>query len=253
MKRVYILLLSLLVNIPLFAESENMRTVDEEAAQAYQEGNFARSIELYEQLLSGEQESAVLYYNLGNAYYKTGEMAKAILNYERALLLRPGDKDVKYNLDLAQRATVDDIKVLPELFLVRWYNAFVTAFSADQWAYISVALFIVFLVMAVLFFHATSVSMKKLGFSLGILFLLLSGVTVLFANKQYHRQVDRDYAIVMTPSVVVRGAPDDSGTELFVIHEGLKVRVIESLGDWYNVRLADGNEGWIGQSDLEKI
>ena len=111
-------------------------------------------------------------------YYKTGEMAKAILNYERALLLRPGDKDVKYNLDLAQRSTVDDIKVLPELFLVRWYNAFVSAFSADQWAYISVALFIVFLVMAVLFFHATSVSMKKLGFSLGILFLLFSGITV---------------------------------------------------------------------------
>lgn len=253
MKRVYILVLLLVVNVSLFAEGGNTKTVEEEAAQAYQEGNYVRSIELYEQILSGDQESAVLYYNLGNAYYKTGEMAKAILNYERALLLRPGDKDVKYNLDLAQRSTVDDIKVLPELFLVRWYNAFVSAFSADQWAYISVALFIVFLVMAVLFFHATSVSMKKLGFSLGILFLLFSGITVLFANKQYHRQVDRDYAIVMTPSVVVRGAPDDSGTELFVVHEGLKVRVIETLGEWYNVRLADGNEGWIGQSDLEKI
>ena len=154
---------------------------------------------------------------------------------------------------MAQRSTVDNIKVLPELFLVRWYNGLVTTFPADQWAYISVFLFVCFLVMAVVFFHATSISMKKLGFTAAIVLLLLSGATVLVASKQYHRQTDRDMGIVMTPSVVVRGAPDDSGTELFVVHEGLKVRVLETLGEWYNVRLADGNEGWIRQADLEKI
>ena len=225
---------------------------------------FARNINglPFPHKLSGQEEIySVLMKNtvdccnklFAGKFYKTGETAKAILNYERALLLQPGDKDAKYNLAMAQRSTVDNIKVLPELFLVRWYNGFVTAFTADQWAYVSVFLFICFLVMSVVFFHATSISMKKMGFTVGIIALLLAGATVLFASKQYHRQTDRNMGIVMTPSVVVRGAPDASGTELFVIHEGLKVQVIETLGEWYNVRLADGNEGWIRQADLEKI
>lgn len=252
MKRLYIIFIGVLMAGTAFA-ADDLKAVEDEAAKMYKEGDYAKAVELYEQILSGDRESAAVYYNLGNAYYKTGETAKAILNYERALLLQPGDKDAKYNLAMAQRSTVDNIKVLPELFLVRWYNGFVTAFTADQWAYVSVFLFICFLVMSVVFFHATSISMKKMGFTVGIVALLLAGGTVLFASKQYHRQTDRDMGIVMTPSVVVRGAPDASGTELFVIHEGLKVQVIETLGEWYNVRLADGNEGWIRQADLEKI
>ena len=252
MKKLHILFIGILMAGTAFA-ADDLQSVESEAARMYQEGDYAKAIELYNQILDSDRESAAVYYNLGNAYYKTGETAKAILNYERALLIQPGDKDAKYNLAMAQRSTVDNIKVLPELFLVRWYNGLVTTFPVDQWAYISVFLFVCFLVMAVVFFHATSISMKKLGFTAGIVLLLLSGATVLVASKQYHRQTDRDMGIVMTPSVVVRGAPDDSGTELFVVHEGLKVRVLETLGEWYNVRLADGNEGWIRQSDLEKI
>ena len=251
-KKLYILFVGLLMAGAAFG-ADSLQSVENEAARMYQEGNYAKAAELYEQILDGDVESAAVYYNLGNAYYKTGETAKAILNYERALLIHPGDRDAKYNLALAQRSTVDNIKVLPELFLVRWYNGLVTTFPADQWAYISVFLFLCFLAMAVVFFHATSVSMKKMGFTVGIVVLLLTGATVLFASKQYHRQTDRDMGIVMTPSVVVRGAPDNSGTELFVVHEGLKVQVIETLGEWYNVRLADGNEGWIQKNDLEKI
>ena len=133
---------------------------------------FARNINglPFPHKLSGQEEIySVLMKNtvdccnklFAGKFYKTGETAKAILNYERALLLQPGDKDAKYNLAMAQRSTVDNIKVLPELFLVRWYNGFVTAFTADQWAYVSVFLFICFLVMSVVFFHATSISMKK--------------------------------------------------------------------------------------------
>lgn len=252
MKKLYVIFIGLLMAGTAFA-AEDLQSVESEAARMYQEGDYAKAIELYNQILDSDVESAAVYYNLGNAYYKAGETAKAILNYERALLIQPGDKDAKYNLALAQRSTVDNIKVLPELFLVRWYNGFVAAFPADQWAYISVFLFVCFLVMAVLFFHATSISMKKAGFTVGIIALLLSGASVLFAAKQYHRQTDRDMGIVVAPSVVVRGAPDNSGTELFVVHEGLKVRVLDSLGEWYNVRLADGNEGWIQKAELEKI
>ena len=251
MKRIYIILMLLLSGVMTYAT--DVKTLAEEATKMYQEGVYQKAIDLYNEMLSDDMESATVYYNLGNCYYKQGETAKAILNYERALLLHPGDNDIKYNLTMAQKATVDNIKVLPELFLVRWYNAFVTAFTADQWAYVSVILFIGFLIMAALFFHATSISLKKSWFTLGIIMLLVSVMTIFFALKQYHRVTDRDSGIIMTPSVVVRGAPDNSGTELFVIHEGLKVQVIGTLGDWYNVRLADGNEGWIAKTDLEKI
>ncbi len=251
MKRIYMILVLLLSGVMTYAA--DVKALEEEAAKMYQEGEYQKAIDLYTEMLSDDMESATIYYNLGNCYYKQGEVAKAILNYERALLLHPGDSDAKYNLAMAQKSTVDNIKVLPELFLVRWYNAFVTAFTADQWAYISVFLFIGFLVMAVLFFHATSISLKKSWFTLGIIMLLVSVMTICFALKQYHRVTDRDSGIIMVPSVVVRGAPDNSGTELFVIHEGLKVHLIGSLGEWYNVRLADGNEGWIAKTDLEKI
>ena len=246
MKKYIILMVLCLLWFPVHAQTKA------EADSAYASEQYDKAIDIYTKLLKNGEHAAI-YYNLGNCYYKQGEIAKAILNYERALLLHPGDNDIKYNLKMAQQATVDNIKVLPELFLVRWYNAFVTAFTADQWAYVSVILFIGFLIMAALFFHATSISLKKSWFTLGIIMLLVSVMTIFFALKQYHRVTDRDSGIVMTPSVVVRGAPDNSGTELFVIHEGLKVQVIGTLGDWYNVRLADGNEGWIAKTDLEKI
>lgn len=253
MKKLHIVLMLLFFALNVTYATTNVESLEAEAASMYKEGNYQKAIDLYNEILSGDLESATLYYNLGNCYYKLGEIGKAILNYERALLLHPGDSDAKYNLTMAQKSTVDNIKVLPELFFVRWYNAFVTTLTADQWAYVSVALFIGFLIMAGLFFYATSASLKKSWFTLGVVMLLLSVMTIFIALKQYHRVANRDYGIVMTPSVVVRGAPDNSGTELFVVHEGLKVRVIGNLGDWYNVRLADGNEGWVTKSDVEKI
>lgn len=232
---------------------QDSRLLEQQGAIKYQAGNYVEAMECYQRILSTGLESAILYYNLGNCYYKLGDIAHAILNYERALLLEPGHKDALYNLKFAQRSTVDKINVLPELFLVRWYKAFVSLLTADQWGYLSVFLFLLFLVMALFFLYATSTGVKKAGFTVAIIALVLTGCTVLFAQRQYRRVTDRNSGIVMTPSVVVRGAPDRSGTELFVVHEGLKVEVVDSLGGWYNIRIADGNEGWIQQSDLEKI
>lgn len=225
----------------------------QQAEQLYAEGKYADAADLYNKILSGGRESAGLYYNLGNCYYKLGENTKAILNYERSLLLNPGDEMARYNLRMAQHAIVDKIEVLPELFLVRWYNALVSYFSADQWGYISVGLFVLFLVMAALFFYSPSIGVKKTGFVIGIVALLLTITTIFFAMRQDQRISNREYAIITTPSVTVKGAPDNSGTSLFLIHEGLKVQVVGTLGNWYNIRLADGNEGWVAKSDLEKI
>lgn len=249
MKKIFLILPFLLMMLWAVADPE----MSSEAEQLYRDGKYQEAAELYQKILAEGQESSKLYYNLGNAYYKMGENTQAILNYERALLLDPSDGMARYNLRMAQHAIVDKIDVLPELFLIRWYKGMVTYFSADQWGYISVGLFILFLVMAALFFYSGRVVVKKTGFIIGIIAFLLTLATIFFAMQQERRISQRDYAIITTPSVTVKGAPDHSGTDLFLIHEGLKVQITGELGGWYNIRLADGNEGWVAKSDLEKI
>lgn len=250
MKKILLILSVIAWSCGVFAAEASLQ---EEAEQLYAAGNYAGAADIYRKILADDQESAELYYNLGNCYYKLGENTQAILNYERALLLNPGDEMARYNLKMAQHAIVDKIEVLPELFLVRWYKAVETHFSADQWGYISVALFILFLVMAALFFYSRSIGVKKAGFVVGIIAFFLTLGTIFFAMRQERRVSEREYAVITTPSVTVKGAPDNSGTSLFLVHEGLKVKVIGELGDWYNIRLADGNEGWVAKTDLEKI
>ena len=237
MKKILLILPVLLISLCALAATDPQS--EKQAEEFYREGKYNEAAEIYRKLRAGGMESAILYYNLGNCYYKLGENTQAILNYERALLLDPSDASARYNLKMAQQAIVDKIEVLPELFLVRWYKGFVGYFSADQWGYISVTLFILFLVMAALFFYSPSV--------------FLTVGTMFFAMQQDKKVTDREYAIITTPSVTVKGAPDNSGTSLFLIHEGLKVRVVGQLGDWYNIRMADGNEGWVAKGDLEKI
>ncbi|WP_251620812.1 tetratricopeptide repeat protein [Odoribacter lunatus] len=224
-----------------------------EAEVFYREGKYEDAANTYAKILSAGMESARLYYNLGNCYYKLGENTKAILNYERSLLLNPGDADARYNLKMAQEQIVDKIEVLPEIFFLRWYKALVTYFSADQWAYISLGWFLVFLGMLALFFYSARSFWKKIGFTVGIIALFFTVMSVIFTVKQNHRFTEREYGIIMTPSVTVKGAPDNSGTDLFLIHEGLKVHIVGTLGDWVNIRLVDGNEGWIAKKDVEKI
>lgn len=179
-------------------------------------------------------------------------MSNGMMEIARHGIFRPEAFHFNELMCIFLAVMVTDV-VLPELFLVRWYKGFVGYFSADQWGYISVTLFILFLVMAALFFYSPSVGIKKTGFVVGIIAFFLIVGTMFFAMQQDKKVTDREYAIITTPSVTVKGAPDNSGTSLFLIHEGLKVRVVGQLGDWYNIRMADGNEGWVAKGDLEKI
>lgn len=248
MKKFLIILSLLLSSLLSFAENRA-----QQAEQLYAAGKYTEAVSVYDTILSGGMESADLFYNLGNCYYKLGENTKAIINYERSLLLNPRDLMARYNLKMAQQAIVDKVEVLPEIFFVRWYKAVETYFSADQWGYLSVILFVVFLIMAAMFFYSRSIGIKKSGFIIGLFVFFLTMGSIFFAVQQNSRISERDYAIVTTPSVTVKGAPDNSGTSLFLVHEGLKVQVVGELGTWYNIRLADGNEGWLAKSDIEKI
>ena len=244
------LLKLVLIMMPCILFANN---IQQEAVQAYEKGEYQKAADLYESLTKEGYNSADLYYNLGNAYYKAGENAQAILNYERALLYAPNDADLKTNLEIAKLKTVDKIDPVEKIFIYNWIDSIRNMNTSNQWATIAVGAFVLFLGCFALYFIGGKVWMKKIAFFSAILLFIL----ILFANSaasaQKERLVNRDYAIVFAKSVTAKSTPADSGTDLFVLHDGTKVKVKSKVGEWYEVELADGNIGWIPSSKLEII
>lgn len=247
-------ILFILFLIPGFLPAqENNTQLWEKANTYYTTEEYQQAISVYEQILDSGEESAKLYFNLGNAYYKTGDVNNAILNYERAKLLAPQDKDIEFNLRIANQFVVTKIEPLPQPFFLRWRTSVVNKYSTDTWATISVVSFLLFLLLLGAFFFSRVVAIKRLSFWLGILVILFSGFTHSFASKQKNKIVNRDHAVVFCPRVTVKSAPRESATDLFLVYEGLKVQITDSLATWKEIKLADGNEGWLPDSCIVKI
>jgi len=225
-----------------------------EADSAYIRNEFASAIQMYETLLKENGESAEVYYNLGNSYYKADQIAKAILNYERALLLKPGDNDIRFNLEMAYAKTVDKVNITEQIFFVSWYKAIVNMMSADAWAKFAICVFILFLISLVFYIFGKQLILKKIGFGLGILFLILTILSNVFAFHQKDLLVNRTQAIIISPSVTVKSTPNERGIDLFILHEGHKVKIKDnSMREWKEIQLEDGNVGWVPTSILEVI
>lgn len=225
----------------------------EAADSAYVKNDFRTAIQIYESLLK-KGESAEVYYNLGNSYYKTDDIARAILNYERALLLAPGNSDIRANLEIARSKTIDKVTPVPEIFFVSWFKSLINCLSIDAWARLAIVFFMLFLVCAGLFFYSKSVRGKKIGFIGGIVWLICVILSNVFAAQQKKYLTERDKAIVLAPSVTVRSTPSESGTSLFILHEGHKVEIKDdSMHEWKEISLEDGKVGWLPASAIEVI
>ena len=224
-----------------------------EADSAYVNGNYQKAITEYESLLK-QGSSAEIYYNLGNAYYRTENITRAVLNYERALLLSPGDSDIRFNLQIARSKTIDKIVPESEMFFVTWYRSLVNMMSVDGWgrtALISLALVIV---LFLVYLFSARVWMQKVGFFGGGVLLVLFMISNFFAWQQRQNLLYRQGAIVVAPSVTVKSTPAQNGTDLFILHEGTKVIITDgSMKNWREVRLADGKKGWIESKKIEVI
>jgi hypothetical protein len=180
-------------------------------------------------------------------------LTNAIYFYEKALTLAPNDKDIKYNLNIAQQYTTDKIKSIEPFFLKRFYQNLISVFSVNQWANISLYSFVAVLIFVLLFLFLRNISLKKLFFWTGIILLLLSISSLIFSFSQKKNLVAHQTGIVFSPTVNIKSSPDEQGTDLMIIHEGIKVTVVDSLQDWYNVILPDGNEGWLKKDNIKKI
>lgn len=224
------------------------------ADSAYATADYATAIYIYEQLLATEGEAASVYYNLGNAYYKSGNIARSILNYERALLLDPSNGDTQFNLELARSKAVDKNAVVSELFFVRWFRSFASILPVDGWAKCGILCFIILILCLALFIFNKKSKTKKIIFIFALLSLVCTVLANLIASNQKDRLVYRESAIIMEPSVTVRSTPSTSGTELFILHEGKKITIKDdSMKDWKEIEIEDGNIGWLPASAIERI
>ena len=223
------------------------------ADSAYVRQQYQQAIADYEALLK-KGVSADIYYNLGNAYYRTENITRAVINYERALLLSPGDRDIRFNLQLARSKTIDKITPESEMFFVTWYRSLVNIMSVDGWATMSLVSLALAIMLALCYLFTARVWMQKTGFFGAFAMIVIFGLSNLFAWQQKDQLVNRTGAIVISPAAAVKSTPANGGTDLFIIHEGTKVEITDSsMKEWKEVRIADGKEGWIKTSMIEMI
>lgn len=221
----------------------------EQANALYNEGNYDSAMVLYEEILAADMESVPLYFNMGNAYYKMREYPMAIYCYEKALKLDPGNDDVRNNLNIANLAIVDKVEPVPQSFIVKGWNGLKSWLSSDQWAYVSLAAFALLLVSLGLFLRARRMGWRKLGFFGGVAMVVLLGLSVLMAYQLKHTALTEDQAIVMTPTVTVKSSPSTASVDLFVLHEGTRVSLLDEANGWCKIRIANGSVGWL-QADF---
>lgn len=240
--------------VAAFVQMASAAVTKKEADAAYQKEDFSGAIKMYEEILETQGESAAIYYNLGNAYYKSKNIAKAVLNYERALLLSPGNSDIRFNLEMARSKTVDQIIPTAEVFIVTWYKNLANTLNEKSWGYVGIFSFILCLVMLSFYIFGKRLWLRKTGFIAAAALLAVTICSNIFAGRQKTELVSRTGAIIMEPSVSVKSTPTESGTDLFVLHEGTKVYIDDdSMKEWKEIRLEDGNIGWVKTSSIEII
>ncbi len=249
--RKYIYLIIFLYPALLFAsQAEELMN---EANQLYQDGDFAGAIEKYETVVKNNYESDALFYNLGNAYFKSGILGRAILNYERALELAPNDEDIAYNLKIVRARTVDKIQEVPQIFLVRWWDSLVASLTISGWAAVVVVIFILFLVAAGSWFILKNYLARQWSLVFVSVFLGLFIFTSVCLYSKISKEGGSSFGVLLAETVSAKVSPDEKSDDVFVIHEGVKFRVEDQLYNWAKIKLADGKVGWLPKDYYEEI
>ena len=243
----------LLLAMICFGSTSAKAVTKNNADTEYQKGNYQQAIRDYEEILKNG-ESAEIYFNLGNAYYRTDNITKAVLNYERARLLSPGDDDINFNLQFARSKTIDKITPESEMFFVTWYKSLVNFTSVDNWAKTGILCIVMALLLVLLYLFGPQLMLRKIGFFGGLAFFVIFLLSNLFAFQQKQALDNRTGAIIISPSVNIKKTPAKNSADQFVLHEGTRVDIIDKgMTDWRCIRVGDGREGWIETKAIEEI
>lgn len=249
MKAVVILLLSCF-SILGFSQNDALFKA---ANTLYNEGKYAEAIDKYEAVLKSKQHSAELYYNLGNANYKLNNIAPSIYYFEKALQLNPNDKDIKNNLAFAQKMTIDAIEDTPKVGFSKIINDVVNSFNTDTWAKMTIVGVIAFVLLFLMYHFSYTTSRKRLAFVLSIVSLLIACFSVAMAFQKNYLDKSDNPAIVFAQESRVKSEANKTSEEVFRLHEGTKVQVIETYKDWVKIQLSDNSTGWIPISDIKLL
>ena len=234
-------------------ESESVQSLKQKADEAYSKGRYQDAITAYEAALK-KGKSANLYYNLGNAYYRTDNITRAVINYEKARLLAPGDKDILHNLDVARSKTIDNIQPGEKIFFKVWFENIKTSMGIDTWATVSLISLVVALILFLVYLFVKQMAVRKAAFYLSICLVIFFIFGNVFASQLKDIATNSKGAVIVSPSVTAKKTPTDEGVDVCILHEGTRVEITdEALKGWYEIRIADGREGWITSDAVELI
>lgn len=256
MKSIIRYILTLLVVFLFTLEAVSQETSSEKFNQGvtyFTSGSYKEALQVWTDIYNTGYRSSALNYNIGNAYFKLNNIPAAILYYERAYLLNPSDEDINYNLQIARTFIVDRFQEIPELFFVRWYNVVSLLLSTNSWAKISIVSFILCLLLLSLYIYSSRYRHKVIGFWLAVFFFVLTLSSFAFTVRNKSLVYDSHKAIISIPLVSGKSSPDNSGTDLFVLHEGTRVSIEDEVGEWLEIMLSDGNKGWVPVNSLSII
>ena len=225
----------------------------QEANKNFSNGEIDKAISIYEELIDEGFSSHPLYYNLGVAQFKNENFAQAALWFERALRLKPNDENTKFNIEVTKYKITDKIEAVPELFLIRWIKDFRNLFNEKTWSIISIISFIFTLILIAIFLTTSIFALRKSSFYVGILSIIIFLVSFNFGYFQKRQMQRADEGIIFSEFIEVRSSPDSHSKKLFIIHEGLKVQIVEKIGNWIEIKLPNGDKGWIEEENVEII
>jgi len=249
-----IIYLSLLFALPLVGLGKDAeQTLFEQGNAQYAKTNYKAAVESYQKILNNGYQSEAVYFNLGNAYYKLGEIPLALLYYEKARKLAPGDDDINFNIQFANLKTTDKIDEAPQLFLMNWWHSIILVASVNTLSTIGILFFLAGFGLLAYYLFAQSISLKKASFYSGVVVIALGLCSIFIAGRQVAYFESHHEAIVFSPSVTAKSGPDNNAKNLFVIHDGTKVTIVENNSGWIKIRLLNGSEGWINLSDAKEI
>ena len=249
MKQIFYILISLF-SLGLFAQNQSLF---EQGNQLYNDGKYAEAIDKYKAILETDNHSAELYFNLANAHYKLSHVAPSIYYYEKALKLSPKDQDVKNNLAFANNMTIDDIEVVPNAGFSKLIRNITDIMSFDSWAKLAVASVILFVLIFLFYYFTYSTFKKRLAFITSNLFLFLAAFSVAIAFHNYNLSKKDKPAIIFAQETVIKSEPNNRSQELFRLHEGTKVQIIDTINQWKEIKLTDGKTGWIENEDIKAL
>ena len=219
----------------------------------YAKAQYKDALTIYQQILGEGYQSAALYFNMGNASFKSDDIPAALLYFEKAHKLAPGDEDINYNIRFANLKTVDKIDEAPEFFLANWWKAFILSLSVGTLTVLSILLVMLASVIFIIYFFANSVSIKRSSFYASIVLFLLGVLTIFMTGMQISYFDNHRQGIIFASSVTIKSGPVDKSGSLFVLHDGTKVNILENNNGWMKIRLGNGNEGWIKAGDVKEI